>query len=403
MVASPNAEAASPVRGRRTAMLETLLSHLPMVRLRAAAALVVGGVAACTGTLPGGGADAMPEDPLVAAAREAWEKPGGAYDAFTAAGCFACHASTASPYLVGATRAEVRTTILASTVVNLDAPQSSRVLTIGEHAGSSGLQGANTSPVSTWLDAEAAATGGTGGTRIETDAINVILTTNPASQQINTIALDALGLPGAKVTFVAEALSSFLYLKQIRVEGGTMGAHLVHPLFVSVPTAGGEDTPDQLDRFHDAEVDIMPAQSGVLGAGAAGFGGFPATDKVKMTFRTVEGYQGGGIEPPGGCNVLASFVTNVKPLFMANCTGCHAGGSGAGALDMGALGTDDAAACAQTLNQMEITNIPTSPVILAPMPGNGGHPYQYPTQNAYNNFVAGVSAWATAENDFTPP
>ncbi|MEZ4367372.1 MAG: NUDIX hydrolase [Kofleriaceae bacterium] len=393
-------------------MLNTLLRSLPMVRLRAAVSLVaLGAAASCTGTIQGGGGvDAAEETPAQRAAREAWENPNGAFDSLQY--CASCHAATASSggydYLAGVTRTAGRQSILEfnapGAVTNMNAPASSRLLSKGEHNGARALMSNEASAILTWLEAEAVVAGGGGGvTLVVTEPINVTITTDPLNPITNTIPLASLGLADATITFLAQPISSYLYLTQLKVNGGSTGAHLVHPLFASVPADPEADViPDSIDRFFNADPNVEPNMSASLSGGAAGFADFPPTNKLQISFELVEEYQPDDEPPPTGqCKALTSFVSVAKPQLQNNCTSCHGGGNGSatGALDMSMLGTNDAAACAQILNQIDTVNINQSQIFLSPTPGSG-HPFTFGgNMTNFNNYRTAVTPWIEAERD----
>jgi hypothetical protein len=77
----------------------------------------------------------------------------------------------------------------------------------------------------------------------------------------------------------------------------------------------------------------------------------------------------GGGENTDGCKSVAAFVSTAVPeLQKDGCSGCHAGSNATatGALDLSSLGRDNAAACAQALNKVDLTNKLESPLIQAP-------------------------------------
>src|SRR5687767_1604335 len=137
----------SPLQSRR-AMLDTLLKHLPMVRLSvgALAALVLVG---CSGLIDGGDEDITPEEQAARTAYVAKAKP--VFDN----NCAQCHSGSdpTVAFLQGADAMEQRAKIMASEVVNLEALQSSRVLTKGAHSGPA-LTAQQSADLLEWLAAE---------------------------------------------------------------------------------------------------------------------------------------------------------------------------------------------------------------------------------------------------------
>lgn len=409
MVGSNESTEPRAVRGQRAVMLETLLRKLPMVRLRAAAASVVAGTLAmalatgCTGSISDGDGtnDDDTETPEAAAARVAWERENGAYDAFMAT-CAGCHKTDPTyPYLAGDDVAAVRQTVLdfsPNPVVNLEAPSSSRVLIKGPHNGAPALGGAQSAAILDWIQKEQIAAGIENMEEpIRIEPFSVIV------NQVNTVDLTPVGLPGASISFYVQPLSSMLYVTELQLNAGPDGAHVVHPLFTSYPADQTQDAkPDPLDRFFSTDIDLETG-SVQLDGGAAGFSTFVPTDKIGISFVVAEAYQGGGDPPPaGGCKALASYVANVKPQFQNNCAGCHGGGNqnAKSALDLSLLGSDDEYTCAQTLNRISTEDIPNSAILLAPDPSvPSAHDFKFGSQGAYDTYEAAVTPWIEAERD----
>ncbi|HEY5938936.1 MAG TPA: hypothetical protein VIU61_29990, partial [Kofleriaceae bacterium] len=143
-------------------------------------------------------------------------------------------------------------------VVNLEAPTSSRLLTKGLHEGPA-LLADQASDILDWLQAERDAVPDTTptGPRLETAPFAPLLCTaglpGDPSCPINTVALDDMGIAGAQVSFVAQGLSSGLYVTNLRLVPGGNGAFVEHPLFVSWPV-DAEPVPDAIDRFFDVKL-----------------------------------------------------------------------------------------------------------------------------------------------------
>ena len=181
-------------------MLETLLSHLNMARLSVGAAAVVAMVG-CTGVVENKGTPLTPEQQM---AQQSWLNQ--AYPHLST-DCGGCHAGTiaADPtFLMGADPLTVRQTLLAYTpqVVDLDAPQSSRILNKGVHDGPA-LQAQEASDILQWITLEkaAAAVGDTTPT-LETSPFTILLCTGgePDNMQgtcpTNHVALSDVGIAG---------------------------------------------------------------------------------------------------------------------------------------------------------------------------------------------------------------
>ena len=213
----------------RRAMLDTLMRHLDMVRLSAGLTALI--LAGCTGLIsgadPGGSGNLTPEQQVAANKFKT-----DAYPTFNTV-CSACHAGTdpTTAFLKATTIDGMRQTLLAfdPNVVNLDAPESSRVLTKGAHEGPS-LDATQTAGILGWIQAEKDAAANTTGTvEITTDEIIPQLCTGGVAGDVagcttgdpthccpvNQIGLDKLGLAGAEIDFVAQPLSSDLYVSDL--------------------------------------------------------------------------------------------------------------------------------------------------------------------------------------------
>jgi len=406
----------------RKSMLETLVRQLNMVRLSVGAVAMLA-LVGCTGLIDDGNGGLTPEQKV---AKDLWIKkalPELNKD------CAVCHNGSRPmiDFLTGTTELGIRDTLVAfdPAVVNLDAPQSSRLLTKGVHDGPA-LQSEQVSNILEWIRAEkdAQPDPGMGGPTLETAAfIPAICTAGTPPDPTcptNDIDLTALGIPGAKIHFVANALGTGLYLNQLSLIGGDMGAYIEHPLFVSWPAAGGDPVPDSIDRFFNVKMNLMAAETAQIQGGTAGFVGFLATDKLTIHFKVASPYQaaggggGGGGGGDTGCKDLTSFKTNAQTLFSQpaggagqSCLSCHGGqnGNATSAMNItGANATDDATlqtVCNQIKTRVNLTTPDQSGVFLAPDPGNMNHPFRF-TAAQLGTFKngppgTGVLGWINAE------
>jgi hypothetical protein len=425
----------SPLRSRR-AMLDTLVRHLPMVRLWISAVAVIA-LVGCTGLIQGGSDKDQSLSPEQKVANDKWIKL--AYPAFQSATCTSCHSGTQAnvAFLAGDGGLDTRDTLLAFTpgVVNLDAAQSSRVLTKGAHEGPA-LDAVSASNILEWVQAEQSAAGtstGGGSTTLTTAAFTPIYCTSgvagDATCPYNHVLLADAGmgasppvdLTGAEISFIVQPLSNDMYVTDLTLKGGANGIYLEHPLFVYVPQTG-DVVPDSIDRFFAVKMDLMAAASGPVGSGTAAFTGFTpvAAAQLQITFKVLDIYRPmtGGGGTTGGCKVLTgtngfyTTVTNVMAKTLTgegnNCSNCHMGqNSGAtSALDMTGITSTDTSmggalntACNQILGAMNMQDIPNSGPMLAPEAGqDGAHPFKFANQATnYTAFKNAVSAWAGAE------
>jgi len=416
----------------RRAMLDTLMRHLDMVRLSAGLTAIV--LAGCTGLISGpetgGGGNLTPEQQVAANKFKT-----DAYPTFNGT-CSACHAGTdpATAFLKATSIDGMRQALLAfdPQVVNLDAPESSRVLTKGAHEGPS-LDATQTAGILGWIQAEKDAAATTTTTvEITTDQIIPSLCTGGVAGDVagcstgdpthccpvNQVGLDKLGLVGAEIDFVAQPLSSDLYISDLYLKASTDGAYLEHPLFVSWPTKG-DPIPDSIDRFFAVKMNLATTTSPAvcpgpscdhIGAGAAAFIGFAPSNKLSITFKVLEAYHPDATPPPAatGCGTMgfASFLANAKPNLQGCATQCH-GGSNQGAknaMDLSGLAsTTDNNTCLQVRSHVNFQTVAASGVLLAPQPGSTdtAHPFKLSTASTPTiaTFQSQLNTWIAVETN----
>jgi hypothetical protein len=425
-------------------MLDTLLKHLDMVRLSAGAAaamLLIG----CTGLIQG--KDDPSLTPEERTARDKWVNE--ALPAFQTATCTTCHAGSMPDvaFLSGTSDLDTRNTLLNFNpqVVNLDAPQSSRVLTKGAHAGPA-MDAVPASAILDWIQAEQAAAGAAGGgtTTLTTQAFTPLLCTSGTSGSptcpFNHVGLVDVGmaattpvdLTGAEISFVVQPLSNSMYVTDLTLKAGTNGIYIEHPLFVYIPVTG--DTcadgtpgpcPDNLDRFFAVKMDEMATMSDQIDGGTAAFTGFkPVTGaQLEISFKTVDVYRpasgggGGGGGVTGGCKVplssstngANSFQTMVVPKMTTGgqpCSGCHMGQNqnATSAMDITGITSTDTTmitnACNQVRTRVNFQTPAQSGVELAPDPaGDGAHPFKLSgaSNPTLTGFDGALNSWINAE------
>ncbi len=223
----------------------------------------------------------------------------------------------------------------------------------------------------------------------------------------NAIYLGPLGadFEGMAITFTANELTdSTLELDDIEVHPtAKLGVHMVHPLFAVYPKGKPAD-PDPVDSFSNVEQYFEAGQAGLLGPGTLILTNWAPEAKLSVAFETIEKIDpiaGDGGVPTGSCKDVASFSANAAGPLQQNCFNCHGGGnqSAKGAVDMSALQSDPAAACAQILNRVNPADPPTSQLFITTDPGgNAAHPYKFGgSATNFNNFKTSVSNWIAAE------
>ncbi len=397
----------------RRAMLDTLLRHLPMVRLTVgalAAVLFMG----CSGLIDGGNEDISKEEQLARTLYLQKAKP--VFDTT----CAACHAGSdpTVAFIQGTDAMDQRATLLASEVVNLEAPQSSRILTKGAHSGPA-LLASQASDLLEWIAAERDAAGVTGAadTGLETARFTPVLCTggNPGDPTCPITYVDISGLvenwAGAKIRFVAQPLSQDLYVTNLTLEGGPEGVYIEHPLFVSWPLEG-EPVPDTLDRFFNVKMnlaaDAMPSQ---INGGTAAFVNFSPANQLTIHFKVVDRFRpeddgmGGGGTAAAGCKALTEFKANAQAPLQNNCASCHANAGNANArsaMDLTGIDTADDATlqnvCNQARTRINFQDTNASGFYIAPNPAMGtNHPFKFGTQANFDSFKAAVDVWVQAE------
>jgi len=383
-----------------------------MVRL-SVGALVVMALTACNGLIEGGDGSLTPEQK---AALNAWNNK--AYPHLQQQ-CVGCHSGTEADiaFLSGGTATAVHDSLMsfAVQVVNLDAPESSRLLTKGAHAGPA-LTASESSDILEWIQAERDAAGVMPDQGLQTGKFTPLLCTggNPGDPTcpINHVSLDGLGLPGATIDLVAQALSQDLYVTDLKLSASVDGVYLEHPLFVSWPADPTQpETPDTLDRFFSVKMNEMPsAAPDSIGGGTAAFVGFNPTNQVSIHFKTISKYVPdsgtGGTTTQSGCRQLASFKQNAQGPLNTNCASCHAGTANPNAksaMDIdGIASTDDAMiqlACNQVRSRINFQDTNSSSFYIAADPGQTtNHPFKFGGSAAnFTNFKSAIDPWVQAE------
>jgi mono/diheme cytochrome c family protein len=397
-------------------MLDTLLRHLPMVRLSlgAMAALTLVG---CSGLIDGGQDTSI--TPEEKAARNLYlTKAKPVFDA----ACASCHSGSdpTVAFLAGADPMAQRATLLAfdPQVVNLDAGTSSRILTKGAHSGPA-LLASQSSDLLEWIQAErdAANVTGTLAPTLETEPFTPLLCTsgNPGDPTCPITYVDisplVTGWAGARIKLVAQPLSQDLYVTNLSLEAGSEGVYIEHPLFVSWPADGSQPFPDTLDRFFNVKINMMPGDMPVsIAGGTAAFINFTPTNRLTITFKVVDKYRpedgGSTTTTTTGCKQLESFKTNAKNPLNTSCASCHAGTANANArsaMDLtGITATDDTTlqnVCNQARTRINFTDTNQSGFFIAPNPSQTtNHPFKFGgVQANFDAFKAAVDVWVQAE------
>jgi mono/diheme cytochrome c family protein len=392
-----------------------------MVRLTVVAASLLLAMG-CSGLIDGGSnGDLTPEE---VEARRLWVEK--ALPQFQT-NCVVCHDGSRANigFLTGGGDLEKRDAIMAytPTVVNLDAPSSSRALTKGIHEGPA-LDAIQSSDILEWVNAEKLAGVVTGEEvpRLETAQVLPQICTsglpdapgtpNPLCP-VNKIPLAELGATGAEIHFVVQSLGSGLYMTNLKLVPAADGAFIDHPLFVAYPD-GAAPKADTIDRFFNVKMNLMAAatlEEQTIAGGNAAFVGFFPTDKLSIHFKATSVFKPDEAGPPPaqGCLRLAEFKANAAQPLQTNCASCHAGGANPNAKsavnmdNLVAANDDDVLlACNQIRTRINFQDLNNSGLYLAPAPANNNHPFRFPTQANHDAFKNAVQIWATAEQTAAP-
>lgn len=265
-----------------------------MVRPALFSLLLVG----CTGEIASKITEGLP--PAEANAIEKWAKKALPIFGNPKYNCIMCHDGSmakAPAYLAGADDLMRRDTLLAFNprVVNLSAPQSSRMLTVGDHmalGGGPALEATDSTSALEWIQAERAA-------RPEIEPIRTAMVTpmlctggNPgdATCPINMVDLGGIGPTpvAATLEFVLQNVSGDSYFTNVKVKGGAEGVYLEHPLFETYPGGDPMPSPDPLDRLFAVVLNIPANMEMTVGTGTIPISGFAPGDPLSFQFDVIE-------------------------------------------------------------------------------------------------------------------
>lgn len=228
----------------------------------------------------------------------------------------------------------------------------------------------------------------------------------------NAVYLQPLGsdFTGMAVTFTADQIDDYaIALSDIQVHPtGSLGVHVVHPLFVVFPVGKSSD-PDPVDSFSNVDQQFPAGEAATLGPGTLVLSNWSPNAKLSMAFETLEliqpdvtdGGTDGGTTTTTGCKDVASFTANAAGPLKGNCVTCHGGGnaSAKGAVDMSTIDSDPEKACAQVKNRVTPSNPGGSQLFITTDPGgNAAHPYKFGgSTSKFDSFKSSVSVWIQAE------
>jgi hypothetical protein len=247
-------------------------------------------VAACTGEIQSQNLEGL--SPAEQVAQTMWVEK--ALPIFIAH-CTQCHDGSMPNigYIAGTDDLMRRETLVnyVPRIVNLGAPQSSRVLTKGDHTATGGgpaLSANEASDILMWIIAEAKARPAPPVIRtMQMPAI--VCTTTPADPAcLNTVDLSSLG-QAATLTFVLQAVGSDSYYTSLKLTAGANGLYVEHPLIESWPAGATDPKPDPVDRFFAIQENLTANMALTLGeTGTASIAGFNANDPISFRFDVFE-------------------------------------------------------------------------------------------------------------------
>lgn len=191
----------------------------------------------------------------------------------------------------------------------------------------------------------------------------------------NGLDLAKAGLAGGRLTFTVDIRDSVLSLQNITLTAPkTSGVRLVQPYVVMI-VPGAKPLGDPADNFSSLDQTIPAGASARIGSGAAIFAGWKWDPNAVLRIEFTKLEPVAKSASAGGCKSVSSFQQNAAPVLMGQsgitptCTrgDCHGGGTASTALDLRGLlanPVDYAAACAQVLDKVDLTNKRQSQVIL---------------------------------------
>jgi hypothetical protein len=274
---------------------------------------------------------------------------------------------------------------------------------VGKNLDSDDLKTTLFPKIKAWLEAES--------TSIDTSAVSDAGPQIPPFAPIlgfNAVYLDALGseFKGMAITFSADELTpKSLELSDIQVHPtSTLGAHLVHPLFV-VLKPGQMADPDPIDSFSNLDEYVTADHAEALGPGTLVLTNWKEGARMTIAFEKIEKYSTTPVMDDagvtGGCADVMTFKKDAQGPLSSNCFGCHGGANpnAIGAVDMSKLMTDPAAACAQIKNRINPMTPAKSQLFVTTDPGgNAAHPYKFQGDSGkFGSFKTALTPWIQAE------
>lgn len=298
-------------------------------------------------------------------------------------------------------------------------PRDSKLLTQIEHEGPA-LVSIPTlfEGVRKWVTAEVAAAG---ATHPVTEAFYV-------KKGPNSVSLGALaaGAEGAQLTFTADEVDGTVFLSDMKVTAGARAIRMTNATLVILP-ATGPTRIDALGGFH-GDLVVKGGETASFYSGETILQKWNALNKLKLVFDRFEVVDVSVPEAGvSGCKAVDAFVANAGPAFKLDlgdgttCVTCHGATNAAPGsaeevavttLDLRALDTTPAEACANALMHVNLADRPNSNLLKTPAGAPGGDP-THPVRGVCGGgdpdggsatplcvpptYASGVLAWINAE------
>jgi hypothetical protein len=330
-----------------------------------------------------------------------------AFEAPLVMACGTCHGTstaTGPKWLLGPNR---YATVVAYPGIIVPDPENSILLTVdqnGMHPGGPGLSNAApvylSDQVANWLAAEAA---------ILSMAPLPSTKPFPLKNGPNTVNISRGGVNGASMSFTVALDGATITFTDMTITApASTGLEIVHPIFaIDTGADSGPPTPDVADSFSNLDQTVPAGQTQPLGVGLFVLdvdntigSDWTSADQIVIQFTSLTKVSasgdGGTDGSAGGCKAVATFTADAVPAIQANtCLTCHQGENAEATtnLDLTMIGTDNAAACAQALLQVNLTDPTQSNIIQAPTGGIPAHPFK----GASANFKTMMLDWIMAE------
>jgi hypothetical protein len=244
----------------------------------------------------------------------------------------------------------------------------------------------------------------------------------------NQVNLDAAGVPGGRITFLATDVNGVLSLTAMRIYAPpTLNVKISAPFFVILPRSGKVNADPTVNGFQ-GELTVAAGTNVDFYSGKMILLRWDSTGQLKIAFQTLETTPGQGTNT--SCTALDVFTSKAIPAMQmqvqvidpgegdggagagdggtvigqGSCLGCHADTANppayppaVNAMDLRGFDTDPASACVQARRWINFTGARDQSTLLLNPTGqaNPAHPMQ--PLSASDPIVTGIAAWVNAE------